>query len=124
MMDIDISQAESKIRQVLPDVITLSGEINTLGSYLLFDAISVNEAGIGDVDYEFRLFIAISSKTKAKQLVYEPISEALTTLITHWQSHQQIAIGKIKPFASKRLIVYQIPLTVRGFIGDAYVGLD
>ncbi len=114
-MSVDISAAEKKILDVLPDVTVLAGEINAQGSYLIFDSIKVNESSIGDMDYRFNLFIAISSRTKNKRLAYQPVSDALSRLIEDFEKTQNIEVGTIKPYGAKSLIIYQIPLTVQGF---------
>jgi len=118
---IQIAVQERKIISVLPHATLLAGEINTLGTYLIFDHLKVNNVFIDDVDYIFSLFIAISSKAKNKQLAYAPLDTALTALFAAQQTDMAIEIGNIKPFSIKGLIVYQIPLTVRGFKGEDYV---
>jgi hypothetical protein len=120
-MPIEINNAENKIMQALPQVTALKGEINSLGSYLVFNHIKVNNAMIGDLDYVFHLFIAISSKTKNKRLVYTPLDDALTALSDDYQINRNIELGHIVPYSIKGLIVYKIPLTVRGFKGEDYV---
>ena len=113
---IAINDAEQLILDVLPSSTkVLAGEINTMGSFLIFDSIKINQAHISDVDYVFNLFIAISSKTKNKRLVYTPVNDALNSLLTDYQLNQKIAISSITPFSIKGLIVYQIKLIVKGF---------
>lgn len=120
-MAIQINIAEDKIMQVLPQATALHGEINSLGSYLVFDHIKVNNALIDDLDYVFHLFISISSKTKNKRLAYAPLDAALTALSDDYQANRNIELGHIVPYSIKGLIVYKIPLTVRGFKGEDYV---
>ena len=76
---------------------------------------------IDDMDYVFHLFIAISSKTKNKRLAYQPLDEALTALVADYQANRNIELGRIVPYSLKGLIVYKMPLTVRGFKGEDYV---
>ncbi|MBL4774481.1 MAG: hypothetical protein JKY87_00270 [Mariprofundus sp.] len=118
---INIFNAETKILSLLTNVTMLAGEINSLGSYVVFDKLKINNAFIDDVDYIFNLFIAISSKTKNKRLAYAPLDEALTALMDDYQVNQDIELGGIVPYSIKGLIVYKIPLTVRGFKGEDYV---
>jgi len=118
---IHIAESEAKILSVIPQATLLAGEINSLGTYLVFDHLKINNAMIDDVDYIFSLFIAISSKAKNKKLIYTPLDDALSSLLTAYQTDMAIEVGAIKPFSIKGLIVYQIPLTVRGFKGEDYV---
>ena len=120
-MSIAISQAEAKILAVLPNATVLGGEINSLGMYLVFDHIVMNNIDIDDVDYVFHLFVAISSKTKNKQLAYQPLDAALAALVADYQANRNIELGRIVPYRLKGLIVYKMPLTVRGFKGEDYV---
>jgi len=114
-MSVNISKAEQYIMNILPQVTKLQGEINTLGTYLLFDSITINNAIIDDIDYIFNLYISVSSKAKNTRLAYDPVSAALQALINDYVTKQKIEIGKIKPYAVKHLIVYQIPLTLKGY---------
>lgn len=114
-MSIDIDAAEQKIIAVLPKATVLNGDINTMGTFLVFDSININEFVIGDVDYVFQLYISISSRTKNKRLAYSDISAALNALLADFENNMKIDVGKIKPYAIKGLIVYQVQLTVKGF---------
>ena len=115
---IDISQAEQTILSVLPKATVLNGEINTMGTFLVFERINVNELAITDVDYVFALYVAISSRAKNKRLAYEPINDSLNALLTAYERARKIEVGNIKPHGIKGLIVYQIQLTVKGFEPD------
>jgi|GEM_PF-6005180 len=114
-MTVDIDQAEDTILGILPELISLEGAINTMGEYLIFDSIVTNEAHIGDIDYVFKLYIAVNSRTDDKRLAYQPINDALTALLNDWATNQKVAIGRSKPYSVKGLIVYEIPLIVQGF---------
>lgn len=115
-MSIAIDQAEQTILAILPKTTkVLAGEINTMGSFLIFDSIKINNAHISDVDYVFNLFIAISSKAKNNRLVYTPLNDALNALVTDYQTNQKVELGQISPYSLKDLIVYQVKLIVKGF---------
>lgn len=114
-MAIDITKAEQLIIDVLGQVTKLQGDINTTGTFLVFDSIKINNAIIDDFDYFFNLYISVSSRAKNTRLAYDPISAALQSLVDDYVIRQKIEIGKIKPYAIKGLIVYQIPLTVKGY---------
>jgi len=116
-MTIDIDKAESVIHSILPKLVMLEGAINTKGEFLIFDSIVINEAHTGDIDYVFKLYIAISSRIRNKRLAYQPINDALTKLVDDWAENQQVEVGRSKPYSikSKNLIVYEIALTVKGF---------
>ena len=114
-MTIAIDQAEQTIRAILPDLVMLEGKINSKGDYLLFDSLVINNAHIGDIDYVFKLYIAIHSRTNDKRLAYEPMNNTLTALVADWEINQTVEIGRSKPYSIQGLIVYEIPLTVKGF---------
>ncbi len=115
-MSIAIDQAEQTILAILPNnTKILAGEINTMGSFLIFDSIKINNAHISDVDYVFNLFIAISSKAKNNRLVYTPLNDALNALVIDYQTKQKVELGQISPYSLKGLIVYQVKLIVKGF---------
>lgn len=120
-MSVQIGLAEAKITSLLPQATKLAGEINSLGTYLIFDHLNINNALIGDVDYVFNLFVAISSNSKDNKLIYQPLDNALTILVDAYQLTQAVEVGNIKPYSIKGLIIYKIPLTVRGFKGEDYV---
>lgn len=119
-MPIDIDNAEQIILRVLPKATVLSGEINTMGTYLVFERMNINELAIGDVDYVFALYVSISSRTKSKRLAYGELSSALNALLSDFEENRKIEVGQIKPYAVKGLIVYQIQLTVKGFEHQDY----
>jgi len=114
-MAVDINKAESTIRNILPDLVSLSGAINTKGEYLIFNSIVPNEVDIDDIDYVFKLYIAINSRIDDNSLAYEPISKTLTNLISDYKENRIVEIGRVKPYSVKGLIVYEITLTVKGF---------
>lgn len=114
-MTIAIDQAEAVILAILPELVLLEGKINSKGEYLLFDSLIINNAHIGDIDYVFKLYIAINSRTNDRRLAYESIDEALTALVEDWEVNQKVEIGRSKPYSIQGLIVYEIPLTVKGF---------
>lgn len=119
-MIIDIDEAEKLIFEVLPKATVLAGEINTMGTFLVFEKINVNELLIGDVDYVFALYVSISSRTKSKRLAYGELSSALNALLSDFEENRKIEVGQIKPYAVKGLIVYQVQLTVKGFDIEAH----
>ena len=112
MTAIDINAAEAAILQVLPSAKALeNNSINTKGVFLVFANLVTENQFLGDVSYEFKLYVAISSLTRNQKLAYAPLSQCLSELITHWQVHQLVKIGRIKPNASKGLIIYEVQLT-------------
>ncbi len=117
-MSIDIAAAEERIQGVLPHVTELAGEINTKGTFLIFDHIDIKEPVIGGVNYIFNVYVSVSSKTKNKRLLYEPINAALNPLIEAVVNGECLSLGKIIPYAIKGLLIYKIPVTVEGFIPD------
>lgn len=112
---IDIAKAEQTILNVLNDTTRLQGEINTKGTFLVFDSLDIKEANIDDVGYKFDLYIAISSTTKNKRLLYQPITDALNDLFEHYKQTQIIELGRIVPYSKNKLIIYKLPLTVTEF---------
>lgn len=115
-MIVDISKAEEAILKILPKLTVLDGAINTRGEFLVFDSIVMNEAYTHDIDYVFKLFVAISSHTKSKRLAYKSMSEILSDLVEDWEENQKVEIGRTKPYSNpaKSLIIYEISLTVKG----------
>ena len=112
MTTIDINAAEKAILHVLPSAKALeNNSINTKGIFLVFANLVTENDFLGDVAYAFKLYVAISSKTGNQKLAYAPLSQCLSQLITHWQTHQWVKIGRIKPNASKGLIIYEVQLT-------------
>ena len=117
-MAIDIDAAEKAILAILPEATVLNGDINTMGTLLVFDSISINEAMIGDVDYVFQLYVSNSSRAKNNRLAYGEISAALNALLADFEVNMKVEVGHIKPYSIKGLIVYQIQLRVKGFEHD------
>lgn len=111
-MDIDINAAEQVIRDILPSVKALDKNvINTKGTFLIFNNLLPQNQFLDEVHYEFKLFVAINSLIKNQTLAYEPLSSALDALMQDWQQNQRVRIGRIKPNAIQKLIVYEVTLT-------------
>lgn len=111
-MDIDINAAEQVIRDILPSVKALDKNvINTKGMFLIFNNLLPQNQFLDEVHYEFKLFVAINSLIKNQTLAYEPLSSALDALMKDWQQKQRVRIGRIKPNAIQKLIVYEVTLT-------------
>ena len=119
MVKIDISAAEQAILQVLPKARAVErNTITTKGVFLLFHSLAMDNDFIADVGYHFRLYVAINSLTKNQTLAYQPLSECLASLLTHWQQDQLVKVGRIKPNASKGLIIYEVELTYQPCIHE------
>lgn len=111
-MSIDIQKAEDYLRAIIPKAIPLSGEINTMGTYLLFNTLSVNNGFTDDVTYNFNCYVAISTPSRRKGLIYDALSEVLTSLIEAQQQDMQIEVKAAQPFSSNKLIIYQLGIAV------------
>lgn len=111
-MSINIQAAEEYVRRIIPSAIPLCGEINTLGTYLLFDTLTVNNGFTEDVTYYFQCYVAVSTPTRNKGLMYDGLSDVLTQLIQAQQQEQRIELKTAQPFSSNRLIIYQIQIAV------------
>ncbi len=112
MSVIDIKKAENYLHSIIPRAIPLSGEINAMGTYLLFNTLTVNNGFIDDVTYNFSCYIAISSPSKRKELMYDGLSDVLTNLIAAQQAEQQIEVKAAQPFSHNKLIIYQLNIAV------------
>ena len=111
MVDINISAAEQAILQILPRAKALENNaINTKGLFLVFHSLEMDNAYLGQVGYQFRLYIAIHTRAQNNRLAYAPVSAALTALIKDWQQHQRVAVGRINPNAGNGLLIYEIHL--------------
>ncbi|KJY83287.1 hypothetical protein TW81_09825 [Vibrio galatheae] len=109
---VDIKKAEAYLRNIIPKAIPLTGEINTVGTYLLFNTITINNGFTEDVTYNFNCYIAISSPSRSKGLIYDGLSEVLSKLIQAQQQEQQVEVKAAKPFSSNKLIIYQLGIAV------------
>ncbi len=112
MVAINISEAEQAILHILPQAKALENNaINTKGLFLVFHSLEMDNAYLGQVGYQFRLYIAINTRSQNNRLAYAPVSEALTALIKDWQQNQTVEMGRIKPNADKGLLIYEIYLS-------------
>lgn len=112
-MSIDIQKAEDYLRSVIPKVIPLSGEINALGTYLLFNTIKVNNGFTEDITYNFSCYVAISTPSKQKKRIYDELSNVLTKLVEAQQADEQVEVKAAKPFMNgKKLLIYQLDIAV------------
>lgn len=111
-MDINIDAAEQVILSILPQAKPLDKNvINTKGMFLVFNNLVTQNQFLDEVHYEFKLFVAINSLIKNQTLAYKPLSTALDALMKDWQKTQRVRIGRIKPNAIQKLIVYEVNLT-------------
>ena len=113
-MTIDINQAERRILALLPEARALGNNaINTKGLFLVFHSLVLDNAYLAQVGYAFRLYVALNSQTRDRRLAYQPLSSALSRLLSDWQKNQAVELGPIRPAASRGLLIYEAHLVYR-----------
>lgn len=111
-MSIDIQKAQDYLCTIIPKAVPLAGEIDAIGTYLLFNTIMVHNGFTEDATYHFNCYIAVSSPSGNKELIYDDLSEVLTNLIKAQQADQQLEVKSTKPFSSNNFIIYQLDIAI------------
>ncbi len=111
-MSINIQQAENYLCSTVPDIVPLCNEISTAGTYLLFNAITVNNVVTEEVSYNFSCYVAAPDTSVGKTQFYDRLNDTLNRLLKAEQNGQQIEIGEMQSYNHEQLMVCQFSVTV------------